>query len=130
MGRYRFGWALYAGLALSSAGCTMCAQTPEDYSYAAYGGLVQRADMVHGRVGSAFAPAEGVPGPVHEHGVIENGVIEHGVPGHAAPYEGPVLLEPEAAEGASARLTDTASHHSHAAAKAFDPGDILSSATR
>jgi len=37
-------------------GCSMCA-SPYDCQYAAYGGLRERTDMVHGRVGSVFDPA-------------------------------------------------------------------------
>lgn len=39
-----------------SCGCAVCAST-EDSKFAAYGGLRQRTDMVHGRVASVFDPA-------------------------------------------------------------------------
>ena len=45
--------ALAACLALLISGCAMCSSC-DDYAYGAYGGLWQRADRVHGRVGSAF----------------------------------------------------------------------------
>lgn len=41
-----------------AAGCSIC-QAPDDCNYAAYGGVAPRVDMRYGRVGSAFAPAEG-----------------------------------------------------------------------
>ena len=101
------GLVLMAGLGLLS-GCRMCAQTPEDYTYAAYGGLIQRGDMLHGRVGSAFSPAEGVPAGAE----------------HGAPYEGEIILEPEYAakkgQASPSQATETA----------FDPGDILVSGSR
>ncbi len=101
-----YGVILAGGIGLSSVGCTMCAQTPEDYTYAAYGGIVQRADRVHGRVGSAFSPAEGAPV-------------------HAGPYDAsldaPALLTP----GYSGEPPTSA--QSQATTAAFDPGDILSS---
>jgi hypothetical protein len=46
-------------LPLLATGCALCAN-PYDASYAAYGGLRQRTDMVHGRVGSVFDPASEV----------------------------------------------------------------------
>ncbi len=41
---------------LMCCGFAMCANS-HDCDYAAYGGLRQRTDMVHGRVGSVFDPA-------------------------------------------------------------------------
>ncbi len=111
----RLWFAVVGGLLAASTGCSMCAHTPEDYAYAAYGGIIQRADRLHGRVGSAFSPAEGVP--AHEGEVITPG----------EPYHGPVLMPPEhtAAVGAKAPTgTRTASAEG---SKAFDPGDILAS---
>jgi hypothetical protein len=96
------GVMLSAGLGLLSTGCTMCQQPLEDYTYAAYGGVVQRADMTHGRVGSAFTPAEGAPGHVIEHD----------------PLLPPPEYIPASADPAAAQATSTA----------FDPGDILESA--
>ena len=52
--RHAAGWFLLAILPLWM-GCAMCA-SPEDYTYAAYGGRWQRDDPVTGRVGSAFLP--------------------------------------------------------------------------
>jgi hypothetical protein len=51
-----------SGLLLLMCMCLLagCAMSPalDDYSYNAYGGKWQRDNMTHGRVGSAFAPAE------------------------------------------------------------------------
>ncbi len=41
---------------LASLGCTMCAN-PHDCKYAAFGGVRQRSDRVHGRLGSDIDPA-------------------------------------------------------------------------
>jgi hypothetical protein len=41
---------------LGCVGCTMCA-SPFDCQYVAYGGVRERTDMIHGRVGSRFDPA-------------------------------------------------------------------------
>ncbi len=41
---------------LAGSGCAMCAN-PHDCKFAAYGGLRERTDMVHGRVASVFDPA-------------------------------------------------------------------------
>jgi hypothetical protein len=90
----------------------MCPQPAEDYTYAAYGGLIQRADMMYGRVGSAFAPAEGVPGPIHE---------------HDGAYPTPALTSPE--EGVP-QPPAAPPDQSQAETSAFDPGDILSSGPR
>jgi hypothetical protein len=49
-------------MAIVASGCSFCAN-PYDDSYAAYGGLRERTDMVHGRVGSVFDPA---PEIIHE----------------------------------------------------------------
>jgi hypothetical protein len=119
--RSRLCLAVVAGAVSAAAGCTMCPQSPEDYTYAAYGGLIQRADMMHGRVGSAFAPAEGIPG---------EGVPTEIVPGMLhemdSPWQGPVLMAPE--EGAEPLAPPpAAADQSQDAANAFDPGDILSS---
>jgi hypothetical protein len=122
MFRNRLRLAILAGMACASAGCTMCPQTPEDYTYAAYGGLIQRADMMHGRVGSAFAPAEGIPA----HGIPHEGVPLESMPAaneYGSAYQGPVLMPPEENGGAMAAAAD----QSQAATTAFDPGDILSS---
>ncbi len=111
---------MVGGLLAVSTGCTMCAQTPEDYAYSAYGGIVQRADMLHGRVGSAFSPAEGV-----SHGAVEGGEIL----APETPYHGPVLMPPEYASTEAGSATIPAAP-TQSANTAFDPGDILSSETR
>ncbi len=41
---------------LSTMGCAMCA-SPHDYSYAAFGGKVQRTNRACGRIGSILDPA-------------------------------------------------------------------------
>lgn len=46
-------------LLMVSWGCALCAN-PHDCKFAAYGGLRERADMVHGRVGSVIDPASEV----------------------------------------------------------------------
>jgi hypothetical protein len=74
---------LLAIVALSASGCAMCC-SPYDYAYGHQGGILQRTDLCHGRVGSAFAPA-GAPGEF----VIEE---SEGVP---LP-EAPVPHEPHA----------------------------------
>lgn len=43
---------------LFTSGCAIC-QAPDDCNYSAYGGIAPRVDMRHGRVGSAFDPADG-----------------------------------------------------------------------
>ena len=48
-------WLMFV-LLVASSGCAMCTSC-EDDTYAAYGGKWQRADMTHGRVGSAFTEA-------------------------------------------------------------------------
>lgn len=54
--------AVFSCLSLvSSFGCSMCA-SPHDCKFAAYGGLRERADQVHGRVGSILDPANELPG--------------------------------------------------------------------
>lgn len=45
---------------ISTLGCSMCA-SPHDCKFAAYGGLRERADQVHGRVGSILDPANELP---------------------------------------------------------------------
>jgi hypothetical protein len=48
------------GIMVCGFGCAMC-ESCLDYTYPTYGGSVARSgDMVHGRVGSRFAPAETV----------------------------------------------------------------------
>ena len=63
------GWVLILGFA-PCMGCAMC-DSSYDNHYAAYGGLFERLDREHGRVGSVFAPAA-VAGP--EAGVAPAGV--------------------------------------------------------
>lgn len=41
---------------VSASGCAICC-APFDDDYACYGGIVERADRVNGRVGSKFADA-------------------------------------------------------------------------
>ncbi len=49
-----------AGIMVGGLGCAMC-ESCLDYTYPTYGGSVaRRGDMVHGRVGSRFAPPETV----------------------------------------------------------------------
>ncbi|HZL89203.1 MAG TPA: hypothetical protein VFB96_12560 [Pirellulaceae bacterium] len=59
MGRIT-GLSLLAIVALLASGCAMCC-SPYDDAYGHTGGILQRTDLCHGRVGSAFAPA-GAPG--------------------------------------------------------------------
>lgn len=47
----------------AASGCSICA-SPDDEAYPAYGGIVQRQDPYHGRVGSAFG--SGVAAVSHE----------------------------------------------------------------
>jgi hypothetical protein len=103
--------AVLASVLLASMGCTMCPQPHEDYAYGAYGGILERADRFHGRVGSAFAPAEGVAAPM----MAEPLPLESPVPAHAPPEE----IEATPPEVSTAQ--------SQPAATAFDPGDLLSS---
>lgn len=56
------GALLCAVMSVVTNGCAICA-SPYDDSYAAYGGLRERTDQVHGRVGSVFDPA---PEIIHE----------------------------------------------------------------
>ena len=48
------GLMLCLGLATASTGCAMCF-TPYDDHYNAFGGIVERQDRVHGRVGSILS---------------------------------------------------------------------------
>ena len=57
MTRKLFALALVVSLG-GLSGCSMCC-APFDYDYAAYGGVMPRGDMRHGRVGSKFQPADG-----------------------------------------------------------------------
>lgn len=45
-------------------GCSIC-QSPEDYTYNAFGGRWERADRCQGRVGSAFTPESAQMAPVN-----------------------------------------------------------------
>ncbi|MEQ8784687.1 MAG: hypothetical protein RIC55_00235 [Pirellulaceae bacterium] len=58
MKRFLFALLLAVG-GVAVSGCATC-QNCDDYSYPAFGGVWQRSDPTHGRVGSAFAPAGGV----------------------------------------------------------------------
>lgn len=65
-------------------GCAMCG-APYDCHYAAYGGKRPRADMINGRVGSAFQDAgvqmanyEGEEGAIIEEGYVDEGYVEDG----------------------------------------------------
>lgn len=107
--------ALTGAMACILTGCTMCPEPPEDYAYGAYGGVIQRADMFHGRVGSAFSPADGT--------------VAHGAPPDAI-YEGPVLLEPEAAPSPPGETPLASKDVQEEPSPAFDPGDVLASETR
>ena len=54
----RFALGLFSlWVLLSSSGCRMCIE-PQLGVYPARGGILPRADLLHGRVGSAFSPAE------------------------------------------------------------------------
>jgi hypothetical protein len=77
------GWSCLAIVALLASGCATCC-SPYDDAYGHVGGIIQRADLCHGRVGSAFAPAE----------VTGDAVIE-GSDGMLLP-EAPVPAEPYA----------------------------------
>ncbi|MBM4003242.1 MAG: hypothetical protein FJ295_08145 [Planctomycetes bacterium] len=44
---------------MAASGCTICC-APFDDDYGCYGGIFDRADRAHGRVGSKFAAAEGI----------------------------------------------------------------------
>ncbi len=59
MPRFTMLWIALICLLPSLGGCRIC-QSPEDATYAAFGGVWDRADPVSGRVGSAFEPAEGM----------------------------------------------------------------------
>lgn len=52
------GLGFLAIVALLGSGCAMCC-SPYDEAYGHTGGILQRTDLCHGRVGSAFAPAGG-----------------------------------------------------------------------
>lgn len=53
----RFLAALFLTTSLAPlAGCTMC-PSPDTEAYPTYGGIWQRTDRYHGRVGSVFEPA-------------------------------------------------------------------------
>ena len=47
---------LVCGYVVTCLGCAMC-DSSQDCKYAAYGGVVERLDMVNGRVNSVFNPA-------------------------------------------------------------------------
>jgi hypothetical protein len=106
--------AVFGSVLLASMGCTMCPQAPDDYAYAAYGGILDRADRFHGRVGSAFAPAEGAPGPM----------MAEPIPPYDAPAPMPAEAPPQELEAAPPGVPAA---QSQPAATAFDPGDLLSS---
>jgi hypothetical protein len=91
-------------LLLSSSGCAICAH-PYDAWYAAYGGVRQRTDMAHGRVGSVFDPAPEVSYPSRtqqsrqptpaEEPERDTVVPEPSVsPGPQPPAEGPTTTPP------------------------------------
>ncbi|MCA9152251.1 MAG: hypothetical protein KDA92_23275 [Planctomycetales bacterium] len=65
----RFGWLVL----ISASGCAMCA-SPYDCTYVSYGGIRERVDMVHGRVGSMYAPAEEINHATHTPAVLEESV--------------------------------------------------------
>lgn len=46
---------LLASTAAALSGCAICAN-PHDCKYPAYGGIIERVDQVHGRVGSLYGP--------------------------------------------------------------------------
>lgn len=68
--------------------CTLCAN-PHDCKYAGYGGVRERVDLVHGRVGSVFDPA------------LE---ISHVAASRQSPQE-PVLADPIDRDGADPELS-------------------------
>lgn len=103
-------WIVIAA-ALAASGCAVCA-SPDDEAYSSYGGIVERHDPYHGRVGSAFAP----PGEIHLASASEEVLdsqteeIEQGepTPADAAPLdrqregtEPSPLTQPESAPPAS-----------------------------
>jgi hypothetical protein len=106
--------ALTAAMVCILMGCTMCPEPPEDYAYGAYGGVIQRADMFNGRVGSAFSPADGT--------------VAHGATPEAT-YDGPVLLEPEDAPSPPGAIPLASKEGQEEPSPAFDPGDVLASET-
>jgi len=61
-------WTSLILLAASASGCATCC-SPYDEAYGFSGGRWPRADLCHGRVGSAFAPAGAADGEV----IIEGG---------------------------------------------------------
>ncbi len=64
-------FAAIAPAALISAGCAMCCG-PSDYDYPAFGGKIQRADPVYGRVGSVFSdPNMAGMGPLADSNIVE-----------------------------------------------------------
>ncbi|MDA0659469.1 MAG: hypothetical protein O3C60_11570 [Planctomycetota bacterium] len=46
---------LLAMVAVAHSGCAICSN-PHDCKYPAYGGIIERVDQVHGRVGSLYGP--------------------------------------------------------------------------
>jgi len=48
-------WTYVVCLLSSTSGCAVCCN-PHDCKYPAYGGVIERLDPVHGRVGSLYGP--------------------------------------------------------------------------
>lgn len=81
-------------LATAASGCSMCA-SPYDYAYPAYGGKWERADRFHGRVGSAFSPAEVPPGEYVEGGYADGEYVE----GETILSDEPAIISPPTGSG-------------------------------
>ena len=64
-------WTSLILLAASASGCAMCC-SPYDEAYGFSGGRWPRADLCHGRVGSAFAPAGAADGEIIVEGATED----------------------------------------------------------
>ena len=56
-----------------TVGCSICCG-PDDYNYGTYGGIHQRSDMQHGRVGSVFSDPNGTAIKLTPHGEVSESV--------------------------------------------------------
>ena len=59
----------------ASIGCAMC-QGPFDDHFSAYGGLRDRQDRVHGRVGSRFDPAASLEAPAVDESATDDDLLD------------------------------------------------------